>query len=128
MEKPYINRGCINFYSNPDYTTKDQMEDFSISTRMICSIVSMISIIIDPVVFLLGCVYEAIIALIFIWPLRRKLKFIWYVFTEFMPNRARTSFYANLDIVLLGRSEKIYNKARDAVAQHYHDQIELINM
>jgi len=122
-----VNRTVIELYSDPDYSTKEACKDIPVWQRVLTSLFGIIFIILSPVTMLLRCLGEALWAA-FIVPRGYKKIFAQWAFGRYMPDTLALVVLCNLDQAIWGASEKVFNLARDAVARHYQDQIELDGM
>ena len=121
------NRTVIEMYSDPDYSTKEVCKDIPVPRRVLTSLFNIISIILSPVTMLLRCLFEVIwVALIV--PRGYKRTCAQWAFGRYMPDTLALVIFCHLDYAIWGASEKVFNLARDAVARHYQDQIELEDM
>ena len=119
-----VNRGVIELYSDPDYSTREEYNDMPVWQRILTSLTSTICIVLSPVTMLLRCLWEALWVAVIV-PMSYKKIFAKWAFGRYMPDTLALIVFCNLDYAIWGRSDKVFNLARDAVARHYRDQIEL---
>lgn len=127
MEKPYINCRIIDHYSNPDYTTKDVFLDMPIWGWILNEFMEVTGLLLMPVVAILRCLYELLVVALLV-PKGVKKRAATFIFSEYIPDTMTMTFWVHIDFIIAGKSEYVYNKARDAVAQHWMDQQELFSM